>query len=451
MHWTRVSLFCLGAALLASSQPALAQVIDQQTGVVRLDDYSGSMALGNDGGSWMQVDRMSGNGVGFQSGYTRVGVRTKWLDFGESHFFTELNGTINDQKRLGTNLNLGYRTMYDGGVLGVHGGYDNYESNYGHNYQQGVVGAEYLHEWLDVRANGYMPFGDRDNFIGVLDPGTDLVCFGHNFGTVGVAQIERSLAGFDLEGGVPVPVATFLRVYGGTYFLTANNDDTWGVRSRVEARIGQGSALNFMVSDDDRFGTNLNFNATVWYGGGPSSPFKFRRDRSGWSRRYDPIRRAQTVQLAQDRETVNVPLVNTDTGNLFNGTWVDHTAPGGGNGTVENPFNSLPDSAPGSDYILVKRGAGNTVGNITLENNQHLYGEGQVYKLRTDRLGEVEIPDQFFDQTGPRPTLVPALANVPIVTLANNNEVINFNMTGGTASGIFGAFVQDFRIEHVHI
>jgi len=135
MNWTRVSLFCLGAALLASSQPALAQVVSEQTGVVQLDDYSGSMALSNDGGSWMQVDRMSGDGVGFQNGYTRVGIRNKWAEFGNSHVFTELNGTMNDHGRLGTNVGLGYRTMYDSGVLGVSGWYDNYESNYGHNYQ----------------------------------------------------------------------------------------------------------------------------------------------------------------------------------------------------------------------------------------------------------------------------------------------------------------------------
>ncbi|HVJ88069.1 MAG TPA: inverse autotransporter beta domain-containing protein, partial [Caulifigura sp.] len=454
MHWTRVSLFCLGAALLASSQPALAQVVSEQTGVVQLDDYSGSMALSNDGGSWMQVDRMSGDGVGFQSGYTRVGVRNKWLDFGESHLFTEINGTINDQSRLGTNLNLGWRTMYDGGVFGVFGAYDNYESNYGKNYQQGVVGAEYLHEWLDLRANGYVPFGDRDNFIGVVDPGTELTFFGHDFGTIGKAQIERSLAGFDLEGGVPLPVATFLRIYGGTYFLTANDNDTWGVRSRIEARVGEGSAVNFMVSDDERFGTNLNLNATVWYGGGPTSPFKFRRDRSGYSRRYDPIRRAQTVQLAQDRESVNVPLTNAETGERFNITWVDNTAAGGGDGTVENPFNSLPDSAPGSDHVLVKRGVGNTIGNIVLEDNQHLWGEGRVYQLSTIERGIVTIPDAFFDQTGTRPTLAPRPGdeNIPIVTLANNNEVINFFMTGGTAPAVEALNpITNFRLEHLDI
>ncbi|QDT54719.1 hypothetical protein Pan44_27540 [Caulifigura coniformis] len=451
MNWTRVSLFCLGAALLASSQSAFGQVVNEQTGVVQLEDYSGSMSLSNDGGSWMQVDRMSGDGVGFQSGYTRVGVRTKWLEFGQSHLFTELNGTMNDHGRLGTNLGLGVRTMYDGGVAGVHGWYDNYESNYGHNYQQATIGAEYLHQWLDLRANGYMPFGDRDNFIGVVDPGTELAFQGHDFGTIGRGQVERSLAGFDAEAGVPLPVATFLRLYGGTYFLTANDNDTWGVRSRLEARVGQSSTVNFQVTDDDRFGTNLNVGATIWYGGGATSPFKFQRDRSGAARRYDPVRRAQPVQLAQDREKVFVPLINVDTGNEFNITWVDNTKVAPGDGTFENPFTALPGSAPGSDYILVRRGVGNTVGNIVLENNQHLFGEGQVYTLNTDRRGVVEIPDQFFDQTGPRPTLVPTLANVPIVTLANNNEVINFDMTGGTASGIFGAFVQDFRIEHVQI
>lgn len=458
MNWTRVSLFCLGAALLASSQPAFAQVVNEQTGIVQLEDYSGSMSLANDGGSWLQVDRMSGNGVGFQSGYTRVGIRNKWLEFGNSHLFTEINGTINDQKRLGTNLGLGYRTMYDGGVLGVHGWYDNYESNFGHNYQQATVGAEYLHEWLDLRANGYMPFGDRDNFIGVIDPGTEVTCFGHDFGTIGVGQVERSLAGFDAEAGVPLPVATFLRLYGGTYFLTASGDDTWGVRSRLEARVGQGAALNFMVSDDDRFGTNLNFGATIWYGGGPTSPFKFQRNRSGWSRIYDPVRRAQPVQLAEDHVKVNVPLINTDTGVRFNVTWVDNTAPAGGDGSEEHPFNEVPSAAPGSDYILVRRGVGNTiVNNIQLEDNQHLFGEGRIFQINTDRLGTIAIPDDCFDQTGPRPTLIPDVGTIPTIRLANNNEVINFNIAVNPASLGNGPAIealgpiQDFRLEHLNI
>ncbi len=379
-----------------------------------------------------------------------MGIRTKLAEFGESHFFSEVIGTINDQSRLGTNLGAGWRTMYDGGVLGVHGWYDNYESNYGNNYQQAVVGAEYLHEWLDLRANGYMPFGDRDNFIGVIDPGTELTFFGHDFGTIGTGQVERSLAGFDAEAGVPLPVATFLRIYGGTYFLSASDEDTWGVRSRLEARVGQTAALNFMVSDDNMFGTNLNFGATVWYGGGPNLPFKFNRNRSGYSRIYDPVRRNQPVQLVQDRERVNVPLTNAETGNRFNITWVDNTAAGGGDGTVENPFNTLPNTAPGSDYILVRRGVGNTTGNIVLENNQHMFGEGRVYTVDTVERGIVTIPDAFFDQTGPRPNLDAANPALPIVTLANNNEVINFNMTGGGV-GIFGNVVQDFRIEHVAI
>jgi hypothetical protein len=449
MHWTRVSLFCLSAALLAST-PARAQVVDEQTGVVQLDDFSGSMSLSSDGGTWLQVDRMSGDGVGFQNGYTRVGVRAKLLEAGVSHVFTEINGTINDHSRLGTNLGLGWRTLYDGGIFGVHGWYDNYESNYGHNYQQGVIGAEYLHRWLDLRANGYMPFGERENFIGVIDPGTEVICFGHDFGTLGVGQVERSLSGFDAEAGVPLPVAEFLRLYAGPYFLTAKGDDTWGVRSRVEARIGQSATLNFMVTDDERFGTNLNFGATIWYGGGPSSPFKFNRDRSGLARMYDPVRRAQPVQLAQDRVAVNVPLINTDTGVRFNVTWVDNTAAPGGDGTDENPFNTLPSSAPGSDYILVRRGVGNTVGNIVLEDNQKLYGEGRIYTINTDRLGTIEIPDACFDQTGPRPTLLAGNPAQPIVTLADNNEVINFNMIGGGV-GIFGNVVTDFRIEHVAI
>ncbi|MBX3442375.1 MAG: right-handed parallel beta-helix repeat-containing protein [Planctomyces sp.] len=446
MHWTRVTLLGLFATVIASSQPASAQVTDD-SGVVRLDDFSGSMSLSQDGGTYFSFDRMSGDGVGFRNSYTRLGLRAKLFEFDESHFFTELTGLITDQSRLGANLGGGFRTMIDGGVAGIHAWYDSYETQNGNTYSQGVIGAEYLHRWLDLRINGYMA-DDKENFIRLLDPGTTPVFFGNNFGTVGTAQVERSLSGFDFEGGVPLPVAEFIRVFGGTYFLTGGGDDTWGTRGRVEARVGEGTILSFMVSDDERFGTNLNFNIQLMLGPGISTT-RFVRDTSGWARRYDPVRRAQTVQVAQDRSNVNVELINAETGNPFHITWVDNTSTAPGNGTFENPFTNLPNSSPDASHILVRRGVGATTGNISLVDNQNLWGEGREYVLNTTRLGAVVIPDQYFDQTGPAPTLQAANGALPLVTLANNNQVINFNMLGGNFA-IRGNDINRFHIESVN-
>lgn len=449
MHWTRVSLLCLCATVVAVSRPASAQVTDATSGVVQLDDFSGSMALGPDGGSYFLFDRWSGDAVGLQNSYTKFGLRAKLLEMGDSHLFTELNGLITDQARLGAQLIGGYRGVYGGSVIGANASYDHYESAYGHKYSQGAIGGEYITPLVDIRANGYMPFGDRDNFIQVLDPGTDPVFFGNSFGTVGVGQIERSLAGFDLEGGIPLPVANFIRLYAGTYFLTAGGDDTWGYRSRVDARVGQGANVGFVVTDDERFGTNLSVNVQIMLGPN-SNPFKYTGAMTPYERRYDPVKRAPFVQLAQDKAPVNVELINEDTDLPFHITWVDNTNPNPGDGTFENPFSELPDDAPLSDHVLVRAGVGPTTGNITLVDNQHLWGEGRAYQLNTDRLGVVTIPDEFFAQSGPRPELVAANGGLPIVTLANNNEVINFDMVGGV-SGIEGADIRDFLIEDVAI
>jgi hypothetical protein len=447
MHWTRVSLLCLCVTTFALSRTASAQVgqVTDSSGVVRLDDFSGAMSLANDGGSYFLFDNVAGDGVGIRSGYSRFGLRGKLLDFGESHLFTEINGLITNQSRLGVNLGAGYRTMVGDGMLGASGWFDRYESNYGNLYSQFSVGAEYLHQWLDLRANGYMPFGNREHFTRVLSAGTDPIFSGNTLGTVGVAQMERSLSGFDFEGGVPLPVANWIRMYGGGYFLTAKGDDTWGVKSRVEARVGQGASVNFLVTNDDRFGTNLNLQVQLMFGRG-RLPTSFSPDVSGYARRYDPVRRTPYVQLAYDHVRSVVPLINTETGNPFDLVWVDNTATAPGDGTIEHPFHDLPGNAPGADHILVRTGVGNTVGNIALEDNQHLWGEGRAYVLHTDRLGDFTIPDNIFKQTGPAPTLVAANGGQPVVTLANNNDVVNFNINGGTF-GVFGQNITNFNLD----
>jgi hypothetical protein len=124
-------------------------------------------------------------------------------------------------------------------------------------------------------------------------------------------------------------------------------------------------------------------------------------------------------------DDVDVPLVNAETGQRFHITWVDNTATSPGDGTFENPFTELPDGAPSASHILVRTGVGSTVGNITLADNQHFWGEGREYVLRTTRIGDVTIPDQFFKQTGPAPQLFPFDGTKPVVTLAELGDMIS--------------------------
>jgi hypothetical protein len=438
-----------GAALLSLGwAPSLpAQDFGQATpGYVSLDEFSGSMVFTNDGGSYLLFDKMINNGPGVDDGYTRLGLRTTLAETPGGHFFGEVHGLITDHSRIGFNVGGGHRWLFGEQILGVHSWYDDYEAISGNRYQQIAFGAEYLSPFFDARANGYVPIGRRDNYVQLLTPGNEVLYFGNNIGTRGTGLFEASQTGFDIEGGVPVPMLDWARMYAGMYYLTANDLDTTGVRARAEARFTQGVNLNFIVQDDNRFGTNVNLNVEVRFSG--AMPTSFGQPNTAWNRRYDQVRRTWAVQTLNYTDSVNVPMINPDTNRDWRITWVDNTT-GPGNGTFENPLQGLPNQAPFSDLVLVRTGAGNTVGNINLVNNQQLLGEGTAHFINTDRLGVIQLPTYAFSDTGPAPTLVPGIAGQPVVTLANNNRVVNFDIDAPI--GIVGTNITNFDLRRLNI
>ncbi|MCB9951248.1 MAG: cadherin-like domain-containing protein [Planctomycetaceae bacterium] len=128
-------------------------------------------------------------------------------------------------------------------------------------------------------------------------------------------------------------------------------------------------------------------------------------------------------------------LVSTGqvTFNVTSMVWfVDNSAPGGGDGSFNNPFNSLAplngaggaaDVDAAGDTIFVYETGTNYTGGFELENNQQLIGDGYSFTL--------------FDLTVGNSALAPILTSASgnNVTLAANNNVrgLNLTSTGGTA------------------
>jgi|GEM_PF-1030455 len=447
MRHFRASFVCLLLLIFAGGlPPAEAQDIDNAPGQIVLDDISGSMALSNDGGSYLLFQKMVGDGAGFSSPYQRIGMRNKLWDFGTSHIFGETHFVITDQSRVGVNVGGGYRWLTNGGVLGVNGWYDSVETSYGNRFQTAGFGFEALHRDTDLRGNVYIPVGEDEGFVRILDLGTQPVFTQNIFGTLGTGLFERNTTAFDLEAGTAVPGIDWLRMYAGPYFMaTSGEDDTWGVRARAEARFSRDVNLNFIVTEDDSFGTNLNLGIEVKFSGG--LPTRIAAITDPYDRRYDQVRRQWAGQVRQIRNPVPVPLLDPRDGQPLNIVWVDNTNGGPGSGTFEDPFQMLPDVADGADYILVRTGVGDTTGNIVLQNDQFMYGEGKQFSINTDRLGLVPIPNMYFANSGPRPTLVGANPAQNVITLADGNFISNFDITGGTAAAIGGTGITDFHIE----
>ncbi|MCA8998009.1 MAG: inverse autotransporter beta domain-containing protein, partial [Planctomycetaceae bacterium] len=434
MHWTRrVGLLCLGLLLLNLAENGLAQDEVIQTGssgVVYLDDVSGSMSLSNDGGTYLLFHKVVGDGVGFDTGYSRIGLRAKiWEDY-DRHVFGEIHTLITDSSRVGFNVGGGFRKEWHEGLWGIHGWYDNYESRSGFRYQQLSFGSEYLHPVFDLRTNVYYPIGEDDNFISIVDFGDTPRFLQRTIGTDGIGQFERAYKGIDVEGGTPFPYADWLRMYAGTYFLNAKGNDVWGVRGRAEARVSRDINVNFLVSDDDTWGTNVNLDLEVRFSG--QTPTRFDCNYCNLARRYDQVRRNWSIQTHRDLDDIFIPLNNPRTGEEYDIVWVDNTAGAGGDGSFENPFDMLPGVADGSDLILVRRGIGDTTGRITLQPYQQILGEGKTHMIDTDRLGLITLPEPFR-QTGPLPTLVGDGTLNPVITIANNSVVRGFNFDAANA------------------
>ncbi|MEW4488083.1 right-handed parallel beta-helix repeat-containing protein [Thalassoglobus sp. JC818] len=447
MQWTRrVGLLCL--CLLPWSTVGVAQGQDQITtsdgGVVFLDDVSGSMALSSDGGNYILFQKMIGDGPGFADGYSRIGVRTRLWEPGADHIFGELHALITDGGQVGFNVGGGYRTPMRNGLIGIHGWFDDYETSYENRYRQFTTGLEYLSPFFDVRANGYIPVGDESNMLAVSGFSNNPYFNGNNIVTDATGRIERSLAGWDLEAGGPVPGAmNWLRGYAGIYQLSHDNDSTVGFRGRAEARFMEGVNLNLVVSEDDEFGTNVNLGVEVRFRG--TMPTRFESGLMA-DRRYDQVRRVWPIQTTVETEDVVVPLSNPGTSNAIDIVWVDNTNGAGGNGSFENPFDQLPGMADGADLILVRRGAGETLGNIALLDNQQMFGEGKQHFIDTEELGVIPLPDTF-DSTGAAPILREGTDLLPIISLANNNVISSFQLRGMT--GIAGDGVENFLIDSI--
>ncbi len=446
MHWTRrVGLLWPCLLLLVSAADVHAQegpIQSGTAGVVALDDFSGSMSLTNDGGTYLLFHKMIGDGVGYDTGYSRLGLRAKiWEDY-DRHIFGEIHTLITDSSRVGFNVGGGYRKLWDEGIWGVSAWYDNYESRSNYRYQQISFGSEYLHQVFDIRTNVYLPIGTDENFLSIVDYGNTPLFMDHTIGTMGIGQFERAYRGFDLEGGLPFPHLDWLRLYAGTYYLNADNNDVWGARGRVEARVATGVMLNFLASDDDTFGTNVNMEVEVRFDG--RSPTRWDCNYCNLSRRYDQVRRNWSIQTHRDLDDIFIPLKNPRTGEDYNIVWVNNQAAAGGDGSFENPFTTLPAVADGSDLILVRRGVGNTTGRITLQPYQQILGEGKAHQINTDRLGLITLPAPF-QQTGNMPTLTGDGTPNPVITLANHSVVRGFNINAQNA--IAGTNLDSFLLE----
>jgi hypothetical protein len=170
--------------------------------------------------------------------------------------FGNLRGRFDDHNGREGNAGLGLRRMLDGGWnFGVYGYYDRRRSESGEKFEQATFGAEALGTNWDLRANAYLPQGDRVRDLGNTTTGgastASIVGTSITVTTAGSATVsseERALKGFDAEVGWRVPVFDAqaprqLRVYTGGYRFKDDVTKVEGPRVRAELTMAELSGL----------------------------------------------------------------------------------------------------------------------------------------------------------------------------------------------------------------
>jgi parallel beta-helix repeat protein len=393
---------------------------------------------------WLGFQYHTGPGVGYTTSYSDLNGFVPLLQGTTSLVFVEMHGLLSDTTLLGSNAGGGYR-RYDperNRLFGINGFYDYRDAGH-HSFHQLGLGLESLGEVWDFRSNVYLPISQDQKEVYAVFSQPMLV--GHNILLNKFSAFQAAMLGADLEVGRPLPVLGrygFKGYLGGYHYQVENSPQAFGVRGRLEARITDNLDLNLSVSNDRVFGTNVVCEVRLRFGGSGTRSGAARGDVS--SRRADPVERNHVVVVTDQTLSRQVPATNpTDDQPVVVQTVSSLAAPGG-DGTFEHPFQTLAQlqaaSRPGQ-ILLVYSNSVFTGQSITLQDGQRLLAEGRPVLVNTGQ-GTWLLPRIT---TG---TFAPVLRDSPgnAITLANNNEVAGFVITGAKSNGIFGNAVTGFNL-----
>src|SRR3954468_729589 len=353
--------------------------------------------------------------------------------------------TMNEADGVGFNIGVGYRWMnYPGyaGDLGRMDGIslwaDGTHTDAGNFFPQVGVSWESLGELWEMRANGYIPVGQREQ-VGAFKPTGETGFTGNSLATLTQATVDRSFYAADLEFARRLGAQRDAWAFAGPYFVGNDTDDSGGFRVGVRGYAYPDLLLQMAFSRDEVFDTNATF-SLVWFVG---------RTRTSYQPSCTPADNMRAPVLRNDyvvlshtkRQGMGTALTQTN-GDALRFVHVDSNAAAGGTGTAEAPFNMLTDAngtgSQNGDTILVhSTSVFNNEPSLVLKDNQKLLGEGNnlMLTVATQQRGTVTIPES---SPGARALARPVInipANTDAVVLADNNEVANFDMNGQNLAG----------------
>lgn len=406
--------------------------------------------------------RYSTQSYGQDRGNLDLGTMKIW-DQGDAVTFFDGQITLNEESHVGYNLGLGYRWMTlpmfpfsadDEKIMGVSLWADGQGAGGDSFFPQIGASFEMLGDRVDFRANAYLPVGPSTQDRDFAATG-DIFYSGNNIADklVGIRDTSLSVVEGEFAGRIADLEAW---VFGGVYGFTGDENDEVGGKIGLRGYATPDLALSISLTNDALFDTNAVFSAT-WFIGRTrreNRPTGELRDRF-----REPVIRNDYVALAQS-SVISATNALTDVDNeLIRVVHVDSTSGAGGDGTFENPYETLAQAnGTGSlegDIILAHAGSAFTNDSITLQNNQRLLGEGVFDDMDPLTTTDTNIDHQvtvFGGGTVSLPETVTGayeLASATItnngtidaaVVLADNNEVNNLVFSGGDHAITSNAF-----------
>lgn len=379
---------------------------------------------------------------------------------------------ITDEGRGAANVGFGHRAYAHDldRVFSFSTWYD-YDTGHEEDYHQLGGSFASIGRNLTFRANANFVVSEKTNVVGSapigdarLDNTTGMLLQDFNQFT----EVAYNQADFEVSTPMPLLGRYGFEWGAGAYWLFGTDaPDATGAKARIEAQLTEDLWVNAIVSNDRAFDTNASVNFEFTIPNAPASryfkPNKVRDSLLASDRRFYRV----ATDIVTRRASMPV-MMNGGTGGaqalrlaIIDPNVTDDPALAfGGSGTEDDPFRSLLDFTEESDdlkssfsLIYVRRRADDTSLNldttITLFDNQALLGEGIAHSLAN--LGSISLPgstDGLF---------VPTLTNeqrtgMPVVTLANANQVAGFNIDGtGTGPGIVGTNIDGFSINNVNM
>ena len=389
---------------------------------------------------------------------------------GDGRLFLDLRGAWADEGEDELNLGLAMRRrcLPNDGILGLSTFYDSRWTKEGAHFNQWGVGGEVLTEWVDMRANYYLP-EHKEAHIGSQEEKnlaeqqykTDYVQYAENnqLREAWSTYLDQTwtydkydfytypLKGYDAEIGVKLPLDFHrdfeTRVFLGYYDFdhrskakyNSGSAEVSGLKSRVEVRGWNKLFLDAEIYEDkDLFGSKFMLSARyrVPIGQDGRTIDGSIDDRMSELVMRDPHIQLRTgVNLTQTSENTRTRIGQGDVLLLDNTIFVN--ADKGGpeeNGTGQRPFDKIQegvdfDSAGSFENVYVFGARREYNESVVIESGLGMYGEGHKFGHGYPGLGIA--PVVRGDPASGLPGAFNVFASDPVT-------IAGFNFLGGRAS-----------------